>query len=525
MDSGLSNSNQLAGSNQPAGSSQPSGSDQPAASNQPADERGTRASDQAVSLEELEAQITALAGQLNAANFRWLMLIEEFDRRLGWGDGKLRSCAHWLNFKCGLNLGAAREKVRVAHALVGLPKIAASMSRGELSYSKVRALTRVACPATEETLLMIGLHGTAHHVERLVSGYRRAQQAQELCREAQQQANRSVSYCYAEDGSLMVKARLPALAGALLLQALEAAMQSLPDTEISTLVVAERALSYPARRADALAAVAESYLAARDSASSSADRYRVVVHVDEQTLREHSAGRCEIEGGPSIPVETVRRLSCDASLLRVLENAHGEPLDVGRKTRSIPPAIRRALNTRDAGCRFPGCTHQRYLDAHHIEHWADGGETKLANLLTLCRWHHRLVHEGDVRIDTLPDGTWRFLHPDGRHFEVTRCTPCEPDDWSEYPVAPNAAATRWRGESMDYDLGVWVLCNQANSARHGADGAAASGPGPDGTPNAGPDASAGVAAETSDHGPADTFPSVPAETFLTDGWGDQGYGH
>lgn len=132
---------------------------------------GTLEISESISLEELEAQITALAGQLNAANYRWLVLIAEFDRRNGWADGKLPSCAHWLNFKCGLNLGAAREKVRVAHALAGLPKIAASMSRGELSYSKVRALTRVASTATEDALPMIGLHGTAYHVERLVRGF------------------------------------------------------------------------------------------------------------------------------------------------------------------------------------------------------------------------------------------------------------------------------------------------------------------------------------------------------------------
>ena len=135
---------------------------------------GATAIAEPISLAELEAQITELAGQLNAANYRWLTLIAEFDRRHGWADGKLPSCAHWLNFKCGLNLGAAREKVRVAHALAGLPKIAASMSRGELSYSKVRAVSRVACEATEDTFLMIALHGTAHHVERLVQGYRRA---------------------------------------------------------------------------------------------------------------------------------------------------------------------------------------------------------------------------------------------------------------------------------------------------------------------------------------------------------------
>src|SRR5277367_2635273 len=105
---------------------------------------GSTAISASISLEDLEAQITQLAGQLNAANYRWLTLIAEFDRRHGWADGQLPSCAHWLNFKCGLNWGAAREKVRVAHALKGLPKIAAAMSRGELSYSKVRAVSRVA---------------------------------------------------------------------------------------------------------------------------------------------------------------------------------------------------------------------------------------------------------------------------------------------------------------------------------------------------------------------------------------------
>ena len=117
-----------------------------------------------LSLAELEAQITELAGHLNAANYRWLRLIAEFDRRHGWSDGALHSCAHWLNFKCGLNLGAAREKVRVAHALEALPRIAAAMASGRLSYSKARALTRVAQAATEEYFLSIALHGTAHHV-------------------------------------------------------------------------------------------------------------------------------------------------------------------------------------------------------------------------------------------------------------------------------------------------------------------------------------------------------------------------
>jgi len=438
-----------------------------------------------VSLRELEDQITELAGHLNAAQYRWLTLIAEFDRRQGWSDGLLHSCAHWLNFKCGLNLGAAREKVRVAHALAGLPKIAASMARGELSYSKVRALTRVACAVTEDALLMTALHGTAHHVETLVRGFRRAQQAEELSREAQQHASRSVSYWFAEDGSLILHGRLPAVSGAMLIKALEAALEMVPKKEATADKEEERTVSFTARRADALGVVAESFLAKRAAKSTAADRYQVVVHVDAATLKEHTAGRCEIEHGPSLPAETVRRLSCDASLLTVLEDEHGAPLDVGRKTRSIPAAIRRALQVRDTGCRFPGCTHARYLDAHHIEHWADGGETKLSNLISLCRLHHRLVHEGDIRIETGPDGRWRFVRADGRYFDMVR-VPKASYQWDDLQhthqeqgirIDRRTAATRWGGERMDYELGVWVLCRQVeharNLARSGSDGEAA----------------------------------------------------
>jgi hypothetical protein len=177
---------------------------------------------------------------------------------------------------------------------------------------------------------------------------------------------------------------------------------------------------------------------------------------------------------------------------------------VGRKTRTIPAAIRRALNTRDGGCRFPGCTHQRYVDAHHIEHWANGGETKLSNLVTLCRLHHRLVHEGEITIESMDGGGWRFLHPDGRHFEVVRYSgPAY--HWENLEathaelgihIDSNTAATRWRGERMDYELGVWVLCQQAARGRNTAVSPA---PSPDDVP-----------AETSasarwDHPPEDSY--------------------
>ena len=181
------------------------------------------------SIDELANEITRLAGHLNAANYRFLKLIAEFDRCKGWGgDGATASCAHWLNWKCGIGIGAAREKVRVARALENLPRVSSAMERGELSYSKVRELTRVACEGTEEYLVSIALHGTAHHVETLVRGFRRCKDAEELTREAHQQANRSVHYRFEDDGSLVLKARLPAEVGALVLKALQMAMNGIP---------------------------------------------------------------------------------------------------------------------------------------------------------------------------------------------------------------------------------------------------------------------------------------------------------
>ena len=181
------------------------------------------------SIDELAAEICTLTGHINAANHRWLMLIAEFDRRNGWADSATQSCAHWLNWKCGIAMGAAREKVRVARALENLPKISAAMACGKLSYSKVREITRVASAETEDYLLMIAEHGTAQHVEKLVRAYRRCQEAEELSREARQQQNRSVNYRYDDDGSLIINCRLPAEAGALMLKALELAVESCPS--------------------------------------------------------------------------------------------------------------------------------------------------------------------------------------------------------------------------------------------------------------------------------------------------------
>lgn len=422
-----------------------------------------------VSTPELIHQITTLAGHLNAAHARWLTLIAELDRRNAWAEWGVKSCAHWLNWKCGLDLGAARDKLHVAHALEQLPRIAQSMAEGRLSYSKVRAMTRVADGSNEAYLLNIALHGTASHVENLVRSYRRAKESQELSREASQQRRQSLYWFTDTDGSLILRGRIPAAAGALLRKALEAAEDAIPPENVSAETFSDETTPQRARRVDALTRIAESFLATGPQELAGGDRQQIVVHVDAQTLKHDHAGRCELEHGPAIAAETARRLSCDASLIAIIENEWREPLTVGRKTRTIPQAIRRALNSRDRGCRFPGCTNARYVDGHHVQHWAKGGETSLSNLVTLCRFHHRQVHEGNVIVRILDDGAFRFVKPDGRRFDSP--TP-GPTDWTGLvaalliPITSQTAITGWTGEPLDCDLAVNSLLENAARAKN-----------------------------------------------------------
>jgi hypothetical protein len=411
------------------------------------------------SLDELATEIFCLSGHLNAANHRFLTLIAEFDRRQGWSDSMTQSCAHWLNWKCGIGMGAAREKVRVARALESLPKVSAAMETGALSYSKVREITRVASAETEDTLLMVAQHGTAAHVEKLVRAFRRSQEAEELSREARQQQSRCVSIRHDDDGSMVLHCRLPAEVGARLLRAIDIAVDDVPAG-----TSAEPRASFGARRADALAVLAESFLAHGAMEMNGGDRNQIVVHVAAETLRDRKSGCCEIEHGPSIAAETVRRMSCDASLIAMIENADGEPLNVGRKTRAISPALWRVLKARDKGCRFPGCANSRYMDGHHIVHWANGGETKPDNLVCLCRFHHRAVHEGGVRIERLDDGALRFVKANGAVIDSAAPGCRQPaGDASQLPRG--TAIATWRGEKMDLGLGVEVLMQRANRAR------------------------------------------------------------
>ena len=450
--------------------------------------------------ETLGQEITLLAGQINAANHRLLKLIAEFDRREGWsGGGTVRSCAHWLNWKCGIALGAGREKLRVAHSLDKLPLIDAAFAAGEISYSKVRAMTRVATAENEDFLLRIAQQGTASHVEKVVGKYRSVQATNADAKESEQDNARKLVYYQDQDGMWIIHAKLPPEAGALVVKAIEAVANPVQeekqealtreDKNVSAETFSEAVESEAANRyqdllehtrADALAGIAEHFLATAGETPTlrglkGSERCQLMLHVDINTLRQHYSKpnplheHCHMEGKHWVSPDTARRLSCDASVITVLEDEQGRVLNIGRKARTVPANISRALSLRDSTCRFPGCCESRYVDAHHIQHWADGGETSLDNLVTLCRYHHRQLHAGSYSITVVQSSAGQqlqFATPSGRTIETSHF-PQFPDVSAEtsrqalVSIAPEVdsrtAVTHWRGENCDYGMAVEAL--------------------------------------------------------------------
>ena len=412
-------------------------------------------------MDRLADEIAELSAHLDAATARLLELIREFDARGGWNTG-FRSCGHWLAWRVGMDLGAARERVRVARALGSLPQLTEALSRGELSYAKVRALTRVATPETEERLLAVGRAGTACHVERIVRGWRRVDQIAEARETTQRHKSRALHVYQDEDGMVVIRGRLTPEAGAVLMQALSAARETLYQRTRLEDVSAETSMAQ--QQADALTLLAETALHHGIDPGAPGERYQVVVHVDAPVLADSEApGQSVLDGGTHVSAETSRRLACDATRVVMRHDQDGRIVEVGARTRTIPPAIRRALHHRDRGCRFPGCG-VSFGQGHHIRHWAQGGPTTLSNLALLCRRHHRAIHEEGYQVERLPDGELRFRRPDGRSLPGVPLPPAVPDDPVHALRARNEAVglrlnantTRptWLGERLDVG---WVI--------------------------------------------------------------------
>jgi len=427
----------------------------------------------AADLDRLGDEIAELSAHLDAATARLLTLLREFDARGGWANG-CRSCAEWLSWRVGLDPGAARERVRVARALGELPQLAAALARGELSYSKVRALTRVATPETEARLLAVGRAGTAAHVERIVRAWRQVDRQVEAQEAAARHRRRSLQVYPDADGMIVVRGRLEPEAGALLLRALEAAREALDARRRAT--AAESAEADPPthgqQQADALTLVAETALEHGLDPGAGNERYQVVVHVDAAVLADpQQPGQSALEDGLRVPAETSRRLACNATRVVMRDAGDDRVLDVGRRTRTIPPALRRALQARDRGCRFPGCG-VRHAQGHHIHHWANGGPTRLDNLALLCRRHHRAVHEEGYQVERDADGTLRFSTPRGQPLPEVPAPPAVPANPAHALVAAHRArglsidgwtgCPDWLGERIDLAWAIGVLHPAAN---------------------------------------------------------------
>ena len=413
----------------------------------------------------LENEIAELSARIDAAIYELLVRIHRFDELGGWSGAT--SYAQWLSWRANLAPGTAREYVRVAHALANLPKTSDALRRGQVSYSKVRAITRVATPATEDRLLHLARQATAADLERIVRAWRLCDRQHEGREDRERRRNHGLSIYPDVDGMFVVRGLLTPEVGAVVRRAIEAASEELYQ-EAKEAEPRNVETELPAsRRADALGLIAESALAAKLDTGTAGDRYQVVVHVDPDTLKKDvsaetspSKGQAALEesGGIRVSAETSRRLACDAGKVVMRHDAEGNILDVGRKTRTISPALRRALASRDQQCRFPGCEARR-CDAHHVRHWADGGATKLENLVLLCRRHHRAVHEEGFGLMLDSEGQPRFTQPGGDPLPMVPAVPA----WTGDPLAPtdaklaeedirinsNTSLPTWYGDGLD----------------------------------------------------------------------------
>jgi len=418
-----------------------------------------------VELDRLGDEIAELAAHIDAASARLLELIREFDARAGWNNGH-RSCAHWLAWRVGLDLGAARERVRVARALGTLPRLTHALARGELSYAKARALTRVATPETEGRLLAFAKAGTAQHVERLVRGWRRMDGKAEAEESVRHHRSRALHVYRDEDGTVVVRGRLTPEVGALVMQALAAARETLHQRARLNDPAGEPP-TMEQQQADALALLAETALHRGIDPGAPGERYQVVVHVDAAVLADpDQPGQSVLEDGEHVPAETSRRLACDASRVVMRHDEDGRVVEIGARTRTIPPALRRALQHRDHGCRFPGCGIP-FGQGHHIRHWVQGGPTTLSNLALLCRRHHRAVHEEGYQVERQADGELQFKRPDGLILPEVPPSPEITGDVGQLLKAQydsngvcthtRAASSGWFGEHLDVGYAIDVL--------------------------------------------------------------------
>lgn len=463
--------------------------------------------DDAAELELIRARLCAAAGQMAAAQCWWLDLVAECDERGAWFGYGVRDCAHWIAHSCSMSPGTAREHVRVARALRGMPLFHAEFAAGRLSYSKVREATRIADQVEESILLSLAKTCTASQFERTVRGFRRTGSAR-----VEQEKRRKARWFTDDDGMVVLTARLPSEEGAILIAALKMAMDQLsvtrgdagagePEPDPTMSAWAElNGINDPGRDhappvgpdpppapdptvscADALLQVAQVFLANSSADLSGEDRHLVVVHVDARLLADDhpatddpdpvvvdptdssavpASGACRIAGVGGISPGTAARLACDAVVVAMLRGPGGAVLALGRKRRLVSAHQRRVLMVRDGGCQFTGCVRTTHLEAHHIRSWAAGGKTDLDNMILLCRLHHMAIHDAGFSIAQAAEFRaatphWIFADPSGRPLDDPPL-PCDPDYPTAFPLSRELDhITRWTDAQAEHIRPGW----------------------------------------------------------------------
>src|SRR5882724_9651882 len=341
--------------------------------------------------DKLGDEIATLSARLNVVNHRLISCIRRFDELGVWFREGAMSCAHWLTWRIGLDRGAAREKVRVARALGALPRIDAAFAAGRLSYAKVRAITRIATPENEERLLDVSLAATGAQLERICRGLRQATET-----EAEAAKERFVRARVLGNGLVKLEIIVSADESAVILEAIDHARSAITPATHEAVSPPATATVKPAggtkpptaprpSGADALLHIVSTFVNGGGPGVDAAnpDRCQVVIHVDRDLTSAANTLSARLEDGTPVSSETLRRVCCDGGVIAATVDQQGAVLDVGRRTRAIPTAIRRALWIRDQGCRFPGCPNHCFLHGHHIRHWLHGGRTSLDNLVQL----------------------------------------------------------------------------------------------------------------------------------------------
>ncbi len=444
-----------------------------------------------VDVDALGEQIAEMSAHIDAAMHRLLTAIREFDLASGWHVQGALSCAHWLAWRVGWDLRTARERVRVARKLAELPLVNEELRRGAMSYSQARAISRVATADKEALWIEYAKRMPASQLDTLCRSYQNVQaydqdRAAGADVAAQVAAQRTVTQRRLDNGMVKFEVVLPSDEAAMVWAALNAAIdgaqsdQTPAEPPSSKQTPAEHLTAKPPA-VKAPTAADRSWHRADAFMNMIQDRVRgnrpqrtpieIIITVPQAGLHGSAepSDLAMMADGEVIAAATARRLCCDAGVVVAHVDEQGVPLSVGRKTRTIPAAIKRALLLRDRTCRFPGCTHSRYVDGHHIEHWANGGKTALSNLMLLCSAHHKRLHEGGCRVETDRAGGWIFLDHRNRIIDAQPARATSSNDGrrrglaalqeahAALAITANTNASKWTGAPIDYARSIDYL--------------------------------------------------------------------